>query len=287
MDKVDQNVDLLEKILSDIKNEFKKSSVENLDNMRLKEIKAKFNLCIQNVEMENFESTGFEKEDDDLDAEKEKYESTSFGRKDNESSGFENKSEEFCNVHLSEDELENNDLDKEKEDGESTGFENKNVDELKADSTGLEKENTEDDCLNNVSENFETRQTDEERVKDEVIEKDVDDDTDVDTPVYFKRRKKAHKSNESNQSKDEGLEDEKKNESIPSNDEMADTPESSFQHLRKHNFEEGSAFDEDKEEQDDIKVKYKFTYLLLKKRIFYNCKFILFSQVKKIIFFNF
>ena len=277
MDKLDQNVDLLEKILSDIQNEFKKSSSKNLDNMSFKEIKPKFNVCIRNVEMENYESTGLEKEDDDLDAEREKYESTRFGREDNESMGFENKSEEFCNVHLSEDELENNDLDKEKEDCESTVFENKNVDGLNDDSTGLEKENGDDDGLNNVSENFETRQSDEERVEDEGIVKDVDDDTDVDTPMYFKRRKKAHKSNESNQSKDEVFEDEKKNESTRSNDEMADTPESSFQHLRKHNFEEGSTFDEDKEEEDDIKVKFKFSYLLLKKRSFFTCKNIVFS----------
>ena len=277
LDKLDQNVDLLEKFLSDIHNEFKKSSSKNLDNMKLKEIKAKFNVCIRNVEMENYESTGIEKEDDDLDAEREKYESTRFGREDNESMGFENKSEEFCNVHLSEDELENNDLDKEKEDGESTGFENKNVDGSNDDSTGLEKENADDDGWNNVSENFETGQADEEKVEDKEVVKDVDDDTDVDTPMYFKRRKKAHKSNESNQSKDEVFEDEKKNESTPLNDEMADTPESSFQHLRKHNFEEGSTFAQDKEEEDDIKVKFKFSYLLLKKRSFFTCKNIVFS----------
>ena len=47
MDKLNQDVDLLEKILSDIKNEFKSSSSKNPENPKIKELKAKLKNCIR------------------------------------------------------------------------------------------------------------------------------------------------------------------------------------------------------------------------------------------------
>ena len=130
MDKIHQNVDLLEIILYDIKNEFKLSSSKNPDNPTLKELKVRFNNCIRNEylsgdnkmdneERQNDEKMGFETENEDLDEEREKDEKT----------GFENKDDEFCNVHLSDEDLGNNDAGEERQKNESTGFEKKNVDD--------------------------------------------------------------------------------------------------------------------------------------------------------------
>ncbi|PWA39874.1 hypothetical protein CTI12_AA567730 [Artemisia annua] len=77
MDKLSQNVDLLEIILSGINSEIKICSSKLPDNPRLKEIKAKFKNCIRNEylsgqdtmnkeEFENDETIGFERENDDL-----------------------------------------------------------------------------------------------------------------------------------------------------------------------------------------------------------------------------
>ncbi|PWA76916.1 hypothetical protein CTI12_AA175180 [Artemisia annua] len=118
MDKLSQNVDLLERILSDINNEIKICSSKIPDNLRLKEIKAKFNNCIRNEylsgqdtmnkeESENDETMGFEKESEDLNEEKDKEEETGFEKKNFEKS--DDDGDDFSNVHLSDDDLATND----------------------------------------------------------------------------------------------------------------------------------------------------------------------------------
>ncbi|PWA50240.1 dnaJ domain-containing protein [Artemisia annua] len=105
MDKLSQNVDLLERILSDINSEIKICSSKIPDNPRLKEIKAKFNNCIRNEylsgqdtmnkeEFENDETIGFERESQDLNEEKKKNENEN---KNSDADGFKNVSKEEVN----------------------------------------------------------------------------------------------------------------------------------------------------------------------------------------------
>lgn len=227
MDKIHQNVDLLEKILSDIKNEFKLSSSKNPDNPRLKELKAKFNNCIRNeylsgedmmdnAERENDETMGFETENEDLDEEREKDEKT----------GFENKNDDFWNVHLSDDDIGNNDSGEERQKNESTGFENKNVDD-DYDSIGKdenENENSDDDDLG-----FEKKNENENE------NSDADGCNNVSKEEIYENEK-----NTESQSTEEVFEVFETGHGSPSKDEILD-------------------MQEDNEKVDDIKVKFKLS----------------------------
>ncbi|PWA82139.1 hypothetical protein CTI12_AA182750 [Artemisia annua] len=115
MDKLSQNVDLLERILSDINTEIKICSSKIPDNLRLKEIKSKFNNCIRNEylsgqdkeESENDETMGFERENDDDDLGFENQDDVDFGSEkknenenknsDDDADGFKNVSKEEIN----------------------------------------------------------------------------------------------------------------------------------------------------------------------------------------------
>ncbi|PWA36657.1 dnaJ domain-containing protein [Artemisia annua] len=132
MDKLSQNVDLLERILSDINSEIKICSSKIPDNPRLKEIKAKFNNCIRNEylsgqdtmnkeEFENDETMGFERESKE--------------RQNNESTGFEKKNVEKSDDDDEKDEDEETRFEK-KNDDDDLGFENSDDDDL-----GFEKKN--------------------------------------------------------------------------------------------------------------------------------------------------
>ncbi|PWA86086.1 hypothetical protein CTI12_AA142780 [Artemisia annua] len=100
MDKLSQNVDLLERILSDINSEIKICSSKIPDNPRLKEIKAKFNNCIRNEYLSA-------QDKEDLNDEKDEDEETGFEKKNVEKS--DDDVDDFSNVHLSDDDLGAND----------------------------------------------------------------------------------------------------------------------------------------------------------------------------------
>lgn len=274
MDKLYKNVDLLEKIISDIKNEFKLSSSKNPDNMRLKEMRAKFNLCIRNEylsgedmmnkgERENDETMGFERENEDLDEEMEKDETT----------GFENKNDDFRNVHLSDDDLGNNDLGEEKQNDESAGFEKKNVDDYDKenenadDSTGKGEENENDDMV------FEKKNDDST-----CIEKENSDD---DGCINVSKNFETGRGSPSKGNPKENFENEKKTES-PSKEEVFETGHSSPSKDEILDTKEGSTFSMDKEKVDEIKVKYKFSRFLLKfiRILEYKHSILVFSLVK-------
>lgn len=108
LDKLNQDVDLLEIILSDIKNQLKLPSINNPDNMRLNEIKAKLKICIQNIDF---------------------FEDDSMNNRERKNDEFDNKNHDMgvC------DSVEDN------ESNESMGFEHKNLRGLNDDSTGSRK----------------------------------------------------------------------------------------------------------------------------------------------------
>ena len=51
LDKLEQKVDLLDSIVTELEYNFSKLFSEDPDNVRLKDIKAKFNLCIRNIDL--------------------------------------------------------------------------------------------------------------------------------------------------------------------------------------------------------------------------------------------
>ncbi|PWA42169.1 dnaJ domain-containing protein [Artemisia annua] len=273
MDKLYQNVNLLEKILSDINNEFKLSSSKNPDCPRLKEIKAKFNNCIRNEylsredmmnkgDSDNDETMGFERESEDLAEEKEEDEKT----------GFENKNDDFSNVHLSDDDLGNNDSGEERQNNESTGFEKKNVDDY-------DKEN---------------EKADDSIGKDENENENSDDDDDL----GFEKKNENESENSdvdgcSNVSKEKVFENEKKNES-QSKEEVFEAKEDQELHRmqkrkqteneihrrQKQRVEEIRESQKKKEENINLKEQYRIEVIQrltkLEKRT-YNLRTLLFG----------
>ncbi|PWA91351.1 hybrid signal transduction histidine kinase M [Artemisia annua] len=146
MDKLSQNVDLLERILSDINSEITICSSKIPDNPRLKEIKAKFNNCIRNEylsgqdtmnkeEFENDETMGFERESQELNEEKVEDEETRFEKKnDDDDLGFENSDDDGLGFEKkNENENKNSDAD---------GFKNVSKEEVNENEKNNESQST-------------------------------------------------------------------------------------------------------------------------------------------------
>ncbi|PWA73621.1 hypothetical protein CTI12_AA263590 [Artemisia annua] len=137
MDKLSQNVDLLKRILSDINTEIKICSCKILDNLRLKEIKSKFNNCIRNEylsgqdkeESENDEIMGFERESKDLNEEK----------GEDEETGFEKK-----NMMLIWDLKKKNENENKNSDDDADGFKNVSKEEINENEKKNESQSTEE-----------------------------------------------------------------------------------------------------------------------------------------------
>ena len=118
MDKLEKKVDLLDSIVTELEYDFTTLFSEDPDNLRLKEIKAKFNMCIRNIDLygDDVKGKSLVIYDDESGKDKDCVRNLDLCVDDVENNG---------NIY---NDLQNYDLVEESENDDSIGLENKNLD---------------------------------------------------------------------------------------------------------------------------------------------------------------